>query len=416
VRRRFRRTTWGALVVASAFAWGRPARAQDQASADGPGPTKTEFTPAPIVGANSDLGVGGGVIASLARMRPGDEQPLYRLELVSTTMLKSQRGSLTVPYQDDYLLMSIPNIAKRRLKLDVRAAYTREATLKYYGIGNASHVPSDRSLDDPLYEYDRTHPTLSAKARVRVVGKVFLDVWLSYTHNWMTVRGDSLLAEDARSPNPAVRSRITTFGPHGVVAFSYGGELDTRDDEVSPTRGQYHAVRVDLSPGGTESIPQRWGRANTALRWFVPLGRDGSAVAARVVGDLLFGEPPVYELSRFDETGAFGGPNGVRGVPGQRYHGMIKVFGNLEVRKMLFHFRFLGKDNGLEMAAFADTGRLWATYASHPELDGTSLGLKLGLGGGPRLVAGKSFVLRGDVAWSPDARPVGGYVAAGQAF
>lgn len=52
----------------------------------------------------------------------------------------------------------------------------------------------------------------------------------------------------------------------------------------------------------------------------------------------------------------------------------------------------------------------------HPELDGTSLGLKVGLGGGLRLVAGKSFVLRADAAWSPDARPVGVYVAAGQAF
>jgi outer membrane protein assembly factor BamA len=193
-------------------------------------------------------------------------------------------------------------------------------------------------------------------------------------------------------------------------------ELDTRNEEVSPVRGQWLATRVDLSPGGTGGVPQRWGRSDTSLRWFVPVGHDGSTVATRIVGDLTFGDPPTYELSRYDDTGAIGGPNGVRGVPGQRYHGKIQVFGNLELRKMLFHFQFLGKNNGLEMAAFIDAGRVWATYGSHPELDGTSLGLKLGIGGGPRLVAGQSFVLRGDVAWSPDARPVGAYVAAGHAF
>src|SRR6185436_3403753 len=99
-----------------------------------------------------------------------------------------------------------------------------------------------------------------------------------------------------------------------------------------------------------------------------------------------------------------------------RYHGEVKILGNAELRKMFLFFHFLGKRNGLAAAVFVDTGRLWATYAAHPELDGRSLGLKLGLGGGLRLVAGDSFVLRGDVAWSPDARPIAGYVAAGHAF
>jgi hypothetical protein len=32
------------------------------------------------------------------------------------------------------------------------------------------------------------------------------------------------------------------------------------------------------------------------------------------------------------------------------------------------------------------------------------------------LQQGKTFVVRGDIAWSPDARPVGAYVGAGQTF
>jgi hypothetical protein len=53
---------------------------------------------------------------------------------------------------------------------------------------------------------------------------------------------------------------------------------------------------------------------------------------------------------------------------------------------------------------------------AQPELDGEGLGLKYGLGGGLRLLGGKTFVLRVDVAWSPDARPISAYLAAGHVF
>jgi hypothetical protein len=38
------------------------------------------------------------------------------------------------------------------------------------------------------------------------------------------------------------------------------------------------------------------------------------------------------------------------------------------------------------------------------------------VGGGLRLQSGDAFVLRGDVAWSPDARPIGAYFAVGHTF
>jgi outer membrane protein assembly factor BamA len=377
---------------------------------------KTEFTPAPLVGGSSDLGVGGGVIASLARVGPKYNPYLYRLEFVSTTFFKSQQGHLKVPYFDNYLDLEIPDLVKGRMKLELRAAYTREATLKYYGIGDAAKLPSHADLDDPFYEYDRIHPEFSAKLRERIIGALAIDLWLTFTYNRLDVPADTLLAEDAHSSNAVVRNLITTFAPHSVATFSYGVEWDTRDNEVSPTKGQWETARVDLSPGGYGGVPQRWGRADGAVRFFVPVGKDGSALAIHGVGDFLFGDPPFYELSRFDDTGAFGGPNGVRGIPAQRYHGMVKLFGQVEFRKMLFHFHALGKSNGVEAALFADGGRLWATYHDNPELDGTGVGLKYGLGGGARLVAGTSFVLRGDIAWSPDARPICGYIAAGNAF
>jgi outer membrane protein assembly factor BamA len=330
--------------------------------------------------------------------------------------VKSQQGSIRIPYQDDYLLLSMPHVVRNRLQLDLRVAYTSESTQKYYGIGNAVVVLDARSLDDPLFEYGRIHVSASADGTLRVIGPVFLQLWIAYVRNWLDVAADTKLAEDAVSTNPTVRRMITTFEPTSTVTFSYGVAFDTRDDNVSPARGQYHASRVDLSPGGTSGVPQKWGDWNTTARWYVPIGSDRSALAVRLVADLLFGTPPFYQLDRFNDMGAFGGPSGVRGVPAQRYSGMIKLLGNVEARKMLFDFDFLSKKNAFGVAVFADGGRVFATYSKSPELDGTSLGLKIGIGGGLRLLAGQSFVLRADAAFSPDARPIGVYVAAGQPF
>jgi hemolysin activation/secretion protein len=116
------------------------------------------------------------------------------------------------------------------------------------------------------------------------------------------------------------------------------------------------------------------------------------------------------------DTYAIGGTNGVRGVPAQRYYGKVKIFGNIEVRAKLFDFHAFGKALTLGGAVFFDGGRVWADTTPQPALDGTSFGLKYGVGGGLRLMSGSAFVLRGDIAWSPDATPIGGYVVAGEIF
>lgn len=92
------------------------------------------------------------------------------------------------------------------------------------------------------------------------------------------------------------------------------------------------------------------------------------------------------------------------------------VFGSIELRAYVVDFDFLDKINRLGFVVFVDCGRVWAEYRSRPELDGTTIGLKYGLGAGVRVLGGQSFVLRADVAWSPDARPIGAYLAAGHAF
>jgi outer membrane protein assembly factor BamA len=375
----------------------------------------TEFTVLPFVGGNSDVGLGGGYIMSLSESRASYEPFVYRLESAGTITFQREGGGLRVPYIDDYLLIVLPHVIKNRLRVEARLSYTRETTLKYYGLGNASTVGDERSATDAYFEHERVHPSLLAHAEYRG-GPLRVSWGLSFTHNELEIPEGTRLAEDLENGPERVRRALTGTGPHTSVAYSFGLGWDTRDNETTPERGSYHTTRVDLSPGAFGNDTGRWGRYDTAFRFYVPVVRRRLVLAARVVGDVLFGAPPFYELPRFDQTNAVGGVKGVRGVPAQRYYGKLKAFGNLELRSELFGFDAFGERRRIGVVAFADAGRVWADYRADPELDGSGLGLKYGLGGGLRVTSGTSFVLRLDVAWSPDAEPVSGYLISGHQF
>jgi len=229
---------------------------------------------------------------------------------------------------------------------------------------------------------------------------------------------DSRLAEDLQGDDAYVRRLLGTDQPHGALELSVGVAWDTRDDETSPTRGLYVTERLDVTPGSFGAASYRFARLGSAACIYVPLiPKDRRLVfAMRVVSDFLIGDAPFYELPRFDDTSAIGGAKGVRGVPAQRYYGKIKAFTNLELRSELFSARILGDERRFGLTAFTDAGRLWADYQSNPDLDGMGVGLKYGIGGGLRIASGKTFVLRLDIAWSPDANPVSGYLLAGHMF
>jgi outer membrane protein assembly factor BamA len=321
-----------------------------------------------------------------------------------------------VLYADAYVSIDLPHVVPKQLRLKVRLSYTRENALKYYGVGNASRIPPGDDPSAPRYEYGRTHPTASVDAEHRFARYFTLTWGMAYTHNWLEIPRDGLLAEDIERRRLPLDGLARLSLAHGAPRFSYGVGWDDRDDEVSASRGQYHTLKVALFPGGVPEIPYRFMRWDLTLRVYLPLWPERVTLAVRALTDLLFGDAPFYELSRYEDTYAIGGSKGVRGVPAQRYHGKAKLLGNLEVRTEVVRFRAFDAEQRLGVTAFADAGRVWADYRVDRERDGTGIGLKFGLGGGPRWRAGKAFVLRADVAWSPDADPVGAYLLAGQMF
>jgi outer membrane protein assembly factor BamA len=233
----------------------------------------------------------------------------------------------------------------------------------------------------------------------------------------MNVRPNTTLAADQSAGPPQVRALLGQFSPHGVELAEVGVEYDTRDNEIVTRRGMYHALHFRYSPSVGTWLPYPYELVDLTLRGYATPIPRWLTLSGRVVGDALMGSPPFYELARFNQTPAIGGVNAVRGIPAQRYYGKVKLFGNFEARTELFPFHIRKKPLVLGVAAFFDAGRVWTELGRrHPDLDGTGLGLKYGVGGGLRLQQGQTFVVRVDVAWSPDARPVGAYFAAGQIF
>ncbi len=375
----------------------------------------TELTVVPLFGADSDRGVGGGYIMSLAGVAPDVEPYLWRVESAGSITFRSEEGGIAVPYVDDYLQLSLPHVIPRTLELSVRVSHTHERQLTFYGLGNAAAPSAGRTLSDPYFRYTWTHPRVEAAVGYRR-GPLRISTGISYTQHFMGIPADSQLRDDSQSADANVRRLTRIAEEHGVAIFNYGVGWDERDNDVSPQRGWSHSVNLELAPGATEDMPYRWLRGNLTLRQYVPLIGDRLVLAARIVVDALGGNPPFYELARAGGATAIGGSKGVRGISALRYHGMFKTLASLELRGRFLTLEFFGKKNRFGAVAFVDTGRLWADYHRLSALDGDGLGLKFGLGAGLRIEAGKTFVLRADIATSPNDGGISGYLGPGHTF
>lgn len=389
------------------------AQTSQAAAAAQPSPP-VEFDIVPIVGGDSDIGWGGGGVAAIAKRSAGeDARLLWRLD-ASVFLTFEGSPKFAVPYQDHWIQLIVPDLMNGRLRIQTRVAVTKENDIRYFGLGNATPAPSN--TDSPFYVYERLHPMLEGYARIALTRSLYLIEGGTFTLDWMTVPANTKLAQDAATGPQEVRSLLDDPARNHAVVLSHQSiGWDTRDNEVVPRTGSWEQIDLRLSPSIGSEFPYQYGEVLAIARGYVPLG-SRFVVAGRALGDFLFGHPPFYQLTEYEDTYAIGGTAGVRGVPAQRYYGKIKLIGNVETRADVLRFRWFDKPWGIDLVAFFDAGRLWADWSSQPSLDGSGIGLKYGTGIGIRLLQGTALVVRGDIAWSPDAQPIGGYFAAGETF
>ena len=377
-------------------------------------PNRLEVGAVPIIMGDSDLGVGVGGVVSLARFRPGFAPFRWQLLAVLFLTMKNEGHGVETVFHNHSIKLDLPDLAGGRLRLQTELAFGRHSNSGYYGMGNAaSAIPGEARL----HEYDRIYPELDLHSRLKLAGPLSLMAGGRLVYNWVEVYQGSKLAEDLRSNDSYLKQRLRGTGDHFDGVIDVGLLWDTRDQELAPSRGVFHELSFRFTPALGSDVS--YAGATLALRYYQSLYRDRLVVAVRLMGDLLVGNPPIYELASYGGLFGMPGPGGgagIRGVPMQLYHGKVKLISNFELRGRLSSFTVFRQHFNLGAVAFVDAGRVWTDIAAPDRFDGTGLGLKVGVGGGLRLQWGEAFLLRADIAWSPDAAPVGFYFNVNHVF
>jgi hypothetical protein len=420
LRARLACVTSFALVVGANDAYGA---SPTDADAEVLLPRRYEFAGFPIVGGNSDIGVQFGGAATLTRFYDEAHPYLWNVDLLLSASIKDDQNGFRLVQQSHVLRLDEPELFHGRMRLDARATFLRTINAGYYGLGNASEIvtpPGTTSLGR-RYQYVQQEGWLRGIVRVHTGTPLDIAIAANLRYEAPAAYVNSKLAEDLAAHDGGP----TVFGGPGALLASLttGVMFDTRDSEFVTARGVYYQIGIAETVGSAEDVA--YGEASVVLAHYAALNR-AVIFATRFVASLRFGRVPFYDLQQggaFEPESLLGGDQGVRGVPQGRYAGLIKAVANMEIRTTPFpRFRILGDRFRVGTTTFFDAGRVWSDYKVISPADGTSLGLKYGIGGGVFVQWGEAAIFRIEVAYSPDAVsenpgfPVGIYVADGLMF
>ena len=368
-------------------------------------PYRMEWSVFPEVSYSTDDGFFFGAMGVVADYHPEYYPYQWRFEGQSSVSIRPDgKGNTEFPTHDHYLEFDLPNIVNG-VRMRFRVAFQRELR-RYRGFGNrARPVPLD--VSDRVGQYRFSSPLFRWNTRTPVTSKLFFITQFGYQYVWSKVFSGSRLLDDSEGRNGSfVQSVIHGLDPHHLLTAAMGFEYDSRNHETYPSAGMLHTFQV---LGGMDvNASFGYGIASAQSRFYVSLYPQYLVLAIRAAVDMAFGQTPVYSLP------VLGGEQVLRGVPEGFYHGTVRVLASAEFRSMFWHFNLWKHRFKFGLAAFFDSGRVFADYSAKPIPDGDKVGIRFGTGGGIRLGWGESLVFRFDAAWSPD--DIGFYAGVGQSF
>ena len=425
------------LLLPTALALGEvPGVGVDQPrTGEGAAAVRTEFGALPVLGYDSDTGLLLGALANLAAFDGRTYPYAWRLQANLAASFRSGPGGLSMPLHDDLIFLDLPGLRGDLLRVMAEVSFRRYHDAAWYGPGGDSRAATPEGLStgaaSSYHRFRRTSPAAALNSRWRLweagagPARRRLDVLVGgeIAYNTITVLRGILLAsqlEEASGSGPdaaVLRELLRGTGALFLPKLRLGLLYDSRDHEVTPTRGLLVELSTRLAPAPAHLRHAGFFASATG---FVPLG-ERLVLGGRLLGDALVGHPPFYALSeagvltpRFTPGGAFTD----RGVLLQRFAGKMKLLANLELRGELARFEAGGQRLRLGLTAFGDCGRVLADWhrvaLAGRDVDGSWSRVAAGLGGGLRLRWGETLVVRVDVAHSPTERTNGLYVTVGE--
>ena len=275
-------------------------------------------------------------------------------------------------------------------RITTLAAYRAWTNDQFYGLGGQLPL-------DPDYIGDFDADDLRRKRyRYTLVQPHVRLTWLSDIPGPLRIFASSgLRFSQVRTYENSLLEEQQPFGMEGGWNWQLqaGLQLDTRDREIDPRRG----LLLELSGRYNPPIPGGagiFGGPATSLRGYLPLGERG-VLAARLMGEALFGEIPFYELNQWGgavQTVGFGGYMSLRGIRYGRYRAPGKAMLNTEVRIDALRHSLGGKPFVWQLVPFVDLGTVFLDGGGTPPLH-TALGVGL------RPIYDQAFVGRMDLGF-----------------
>lgn len=377
-----------------------------------------EVAALPLLGGDSDIGFEFGAVGTLSRFDRGIVPYEWNMDLVLALSVKSSPTGTEITQQSYQWNIDVPAVAGGNVRINPQVMYAKTVNQLYFGLGNASSPVLPAGQSARYFEFDDRQARVRDLNRISLGGPVDAMIGAIYRFEDPGPYLPSKLAQDAAA------GKILGVEPMSLGTAIAGIVIDTRDSEIFPRQGSYHQIGLRGTIGVPFGDNVRYGAFGAMLAMYRPLVGP-FVLALRAVTDLEFGDVPVYDLYtggpfRADEMP--GGSAGIRGVPDGRYSGLIKLFGNAEVRAMLIRFHIASQKFRIGGNLLFDAGRLWSDYTFHSPLDGRGLGVKWGAGAGAYLQWGQAAIFRVEAAYSPDAAsenpslPIGVYVEDGVMF
>ena len=270
-------------------------------------------------------------------------------------------------------------------RLDASLVAERLARFGYFGLGNDTEHDRDLVGDDT--------PFLFRVRRIRYEGRAEVTRRIRGPFQ-VALRTDIGQVRFTTLPGPSVF--IDDFG-EGLEQDDVSGRLaliyDTRDNEFNTFRGVLAEAGGQVGSGG-----DGYTRLYGVVRGYYPV-REGTVVAARIVGSGMGGTPPLnarFDLPTWnDQVPVLGGEYSHRSFDTGRFAGTGVLFGNFEVRHDLLPFGDLG---ALTLLAFLDAGRVFEEESFRLTFDD----LHVGGGGGIGLRILRSTIFVFNFAGGPD--------------
>lgn len=284
-----------------------------------------------------------------------------------------------------FVKLDYPRILDGRFRLTTRASYSRDTSLRYYGIGNNT-VSDDARVNnnDPFYKNVRSGPGFDFQL-TRYIGR-YVRVGPMLGLKWTDIiapPGSLLLAE---APSGVAGGRTHYIG--------FALVHDTTDFEPYPSRGRVNEIFANwYAPFlGSE---YHFFRFTYTFKQFIPMHRQ-LILGFRSLFETLSGNVPFYELGAVggsQPTLGIGGDRFFRGYDNNRFMDKIRLSLGLELRWDAFTFDFAKQDVTLGFVPFIDFGRVWPTILPIRFKDWHA-----SAGWGVRFIWNNRFVIRGDLA------------------